>query len=247
MTRAARASSPHSLVLLHGAWHGAWFWDAWRPLLERAGRTIVAVDLPGHGERRLAPERLARLSVADYARDLARTLEGVARPRAVVAHSLGGLVAAACDAPVDARVLIAPSPPADARPPRLPLVPEGAPASPPSRDEMRTRWWRRAPAACFGDLDAVHRRLGPESPVALNDRYANRVHVPPSRAPALVVGCELDDRHAGGRTDRATADHLGADFVVARGHGHAVCAEEGSEPVAALVDGWLRAALAASG
>ncbi|HEX2049515.1 MAG TPA: alpha/beta hydrolase [Actinomycetota bacterium] len=243
MTRA------HTVVLVHGAWHGAWFWDAWLPLLERPGRTVVAVDLPGHGARRLPPARFARLSIEDYARDLAATVASAPRPIGVVAHSLGGLAAAAsaARASADAYVLVGPSPPADADPPPLPLVPEGAPVPPPSVAEMRDRWWRRAPADCFGGLATIHRRLGPESPVALNDRYANRVRVPPLAAPGLVVGCELDDRHDGGRIDRGTAVHLGARFEVARGHGHAVCAERGSEPVAALVDEWLSGALAEPG
>jgi pimeloyl-ACP methyl ester carboxylesterase len=39
-------------VLIHGGFHGAWCWDRTIPELERLGHESVAIDLPGHGERR---------------------------------------------------------------------------------------------------------------------------------------------------------------------------------------------------
>ncbi len=39
-------------VLVHGGFHGAWCWSRTVPELERLGHEAVAVDLPGHGERR---------------------------------------------------------------------------------------------------------------------------------------------------------------------------------------------------
>ncbi len=39
-----------TVVLVHGAWHGAWCFDRVMPLLEEAGVPAVAVDLPGHGK-----------------------------------------------------------------------------------------------------------------------------------------------------------------------------------------------------
>ena len=38
-----------TVVLVHGAWHGAWCFDRVIPLLEEAGVPALAVDLPGHG------------------------------------------------------------------------------------------------------------------------------------------------------------------------------------------------------
>ena len=38
------------VVLVHGAWHGAWAWERVLPLLTLAGVECVALDLPGHGE-----------------------------------------------------------------------------------------------------------------------------------------------------------------------------------------------------
>ena len=39
-------------VLVHGGFHGAWCWNRTIGELERLGHEAVAVDLPGHGERR---------------------------------------------------------------------------------------------------------------------------------------------------------------------------------------------------
>jgi pimeloyl-ACP methyl ester carboxylesterase len=39
-------------VLIHGGFHGAWCWERTIPELERLGHESVAIDLPGHGERR---------------------------------------------------------------------------------------------------------------------------------------------------------------------------------------------------
>jgi pimeloyl-ACP methyl ester carboxylesterase len=38
-----------TVVLVHGAWHGAWCFDRVMPLLREANVPAVAVDLPGHG------------------------------------------------------------------------------------------------------------------------------------------------------------------------------------------------------
>ncbi|MGD9795194.1 MAG: alpha/beta hydrolase [Acidimicrobiia bacterium] len=39
-----------TVVLVHGAWHGAWCFDPVRALLDDAGVTSIAIDLPGHGK-----------------------------------------------------------------------------------------------------------------------------------------------------------------------------------------------------
>ena len=38
------------VVLVHGAWHGAWAWERVLPLLRSAEVEWIALDLPGHGE-----------------------------------------------------------------------------------------------------------------------------------------------------------------------------------------------------
>ena len=40
-----------TVVLVAGAWHGAWCWQRVLPALERAGHAAVPVPLTGVGER----------------------------------------------------------------------------------------------------------------------------------------------------------------------------------------------------
>lgn len=41
--------APRLVVLVHGAWHGAWCWAPLQAELDRRGVASLAVDLPGHG------------------------------------------------------------------------------------------------------------------------------------------------------------------------------------------------------
>jgi pimeloyl-ACP methyl ester carboxylesterase len=76
-----------AVVLVHGAWHGAWCFE---PVLERlvdAGVEAVAVDLPGHGADR-GP-------LGDLHADAARVrevLDGLDRDCVLLGHSFGGAV-----------------------------------------------------------------------------------------------------------------------------------------------------------
>jgi pimeloyl-ACP methyl ester carboxylesterase len=78
-----------AIVLVHGAWHGAWCWYRLVPLLEAAGHRVFTPDLPGHG-RDQTP--LSALSMDGYAQAIAQTLQTLREPALLVGHSLGGLV-----------------------------------------------------------------------------------------------------------------------------------------------------------
>jgi pimeloyl-ACP methyl ester carboxylesterase len=70
--------------LIHGAWHGAWWWEPLAAELERRGHRAVAVDLP-------CDDPFA--TTMDNA-ELVSDALGDADDVVVVGHSLGGLVAA---------------------------------------------------------------------------------------------------------------------------------------------------------
>jgi pimeloyl-ACP methyl ester carboxylesterase len=75
------------VVLVHGAWHGAWCWERVTGLLAAARVAAVAIDLPGHGED---PGPLTDLhGDADRVR---RVLEVATGPVVLVGHSYGGAV-----------------------------------------------------------------------------------------------------------------------------------------------------------
>jgi pimeloyl-ACP methyl ester carboxylesterase len=84
-----------TFVLVHGAWQGAWAWEAILPRLEAAGHKAIAVDLPGNGHDQTAA---AAVDLDLYARHVARVIDDVAGPVVLVGHSMGGTaVAQACE------------------------------------------------------------------------------------------------------------------------------------------------------
>jgi pimeloyl-ACP methyl ester carboxylesterase len=92
-----------TVVLLHGAWHGAWCWTPITTRLAARGIPSVAVDLEGHGllaRRPAGPAGRSPLadvtatSAATVLIDQLRTIGG-GEPCVVVAHSMAGVVATA--------------------------------------------------------------------------------------------------------------------------------------------------------
>ena len=79
-----------TFLLIHGAWQGAWAWQRLTPLLEAAGHTAIAVDLPGDGSDDTTPENVTTML---YAEHVAELIEASEPPVIVVGHSMGGTVA----------------------------------------------------------------------------------------------------------------------------------------------------------
>lgn len=75
-----------TVVLVHGAWHGAWCWEHVVPLLDDARVPSVAIDLPGHGASTSPLSDLAGDAAA-----LRTTLDGL-EDAVVCGHSYGGAV-----------------------------------------------------------------------------------------------------------------------------------------------------------
>lgn len=76
-----------TVVLVHGAWHGAWCWERFTPRLDAAGIAWRAIDLPGHGAD---PGRFTDLyGDADRVRAV---LDEIAGDVVLVGHSYGGAV-----------------------------------------------------------------------------------------------------------------------------------------------------------
>src|SRR5260370_41572367 len=111
---------PPTVVLVHGACHGAWCWHKVVAGLTDRGIPTVAVDLPGHGESR---EPLGDLA-ADAAA-LRATLDRLG-PSVVCGHPYGG----AGGTPGAAAA--APAPPPLAPTPAAPPPPASTPAPPPT-------------------------------------------------------------------------------------------------------------------
>lgn len=82
---------PRPLLLIHGAWHGAWCWEPAMHDFARRGFVTHAMSLRGHGASD-APWSLNLCGIDDYLRDLATALDQIDPAPVVVAHSMGGFL-----------------------------------------------------------------------------------------------------------------------------------------------------------
>lgn len=79
------------LLLLHGAWHGAWCWRAALDDFAARGFEAHAISLRGHGTSD-APRSINLCRLGDYVRDLATAVGAISPRPVVVGHSMGGAV-----------------------------------------------------------------------------------------------------------------------------------------------------------
>ena len=79
------------VVLVHGAWHGAWCWASLQAELDGRGIPSLAVDLPGHGAS-TAPLGGLQDDAAAVTAVLDRLADGDTGPILLVGHSYGGAV-----------------------------------------------------------------------------------------------------------------------------------------------------------
>ena len=90
------------IVLVHGAWHGAWSWSALQHALDGRGFPSYVLDLPGRGASPDPPSGLD----GDISAVIA-SVRAVGRPVVLVGHSYGGAVVsgAAASEPLVAAVI----------------------------------------------------------------------------------------------------------------------------------------------
>jgi pimeloyl-ACP methyl ester carboxylesterase len=73
-----------TVVLVHGAWHGAWCWEGVIPPLDAAGVPVVAVDLPSVSS--------PTATLHDDAACVRAALDAIDGKVVLVGHSYGGVV-----------------------------------------------------------------------------------------------------------------------------------------------------------
>lgn len=80
-------NNDHTVILVHGAWHGSWCWDLFQPELRQRGIEPIAVDLTSHGGDASKVGDLH--SDTELVRSVARGVDG---PVVLLGHSYGGIV-----------------------------------------------------------------------------------------------------------------------------------------------------------
>lgn len=87
-----RTNADAAIVLIHGAWHGAWCWENnFLEYFSQKGWPVHALSLRGHG-RSEGRSNLRWWSISDYVEDLAGVIASLDRPAILVGHSMGGFV-----------------------------------------------------------------------------------------------------------------------------------------------------------
>ncbi|MFN3521097.1 MAG: alpha/beta fold hydrolase [Phenylobacterium sp.] len=242
------------VVMVHGAFCGAWVFDTFRKPFEAAGHEVICPDLRGHAPDD-PPQAVAGVSMADYASDIVGLCASLAEPPILIGHSMGGLVAqlAARRAALRALVLLAPSAPWGVMGSSIEeavtavglhaLGPYWIQAIPPDKGLMLAYSLDRVPP---GARRPVLERLRPESGRAvwetlnwwLDPLMTTSIGLRAPGVPALAMVGERDVVHPP-PTVKQTAQRIGAEFLVLPGMSHWLPGEPGWEEVAEITLGWL--------
>lgn len=246
------------LLFVHGAFSGAAIWDAhFLPWFAARGWAAHAVSLRGHGGSD-GHDRLAWHSLADYVDDVLRTMDGFERPPVLIGHSMGGMVVqrALLRRRAPAAVLLASAPPQGlwqstlglaARHPRV--LAQMSVLMTLGKEHVDLEEIR--PALFSDRMDRAEMErfvplLQSESRRVLMDMLA-WTPFPPLPSPSIpvrVLGAE-EDLLIPPEQVRMTARALGTTATLFPAMAHAMMLEPGWEDVAAAIDGWLTATLAA--
>lgn len=242
------------VIMVHGAFCGGWVFDRFRAPFEAAGHRVIAPDLRGHGAHE-PEEAVTGVSMADYAKDIAKLCDAQGEPPILIGHSLGGLVAqlAAVRRPPRALILLAPSPPWGVAGSTVEeavtafglhlLGPFWTQAVAPDPSLMRAYSLNRLGTR---EREAAIGRLRRESGRALWETLnwwldpfmTTSLGAGPIRAPALAIAGAQDVVHPPA-TVRQTAERVGAEFRELRGMSHWLPAEPGWEAVADAALAWI--------
>jgi len=243
-----------TLVLVHGAWHGAWCWhDGFAQYLAAAGISTVAPSLRGHAGS-ADGVRLNRMRMRDYVDDVASVVAGCEQPPFLAGHSMGGGVVqgflARTDAPpIAGAALLASMPPrgvigittrvalhhpANFLASNLTLNLGRLARTP---EQVRELFFTRTTPAAL--VDAATARMQSESYLAFLDMLVlDRPKPRPLDVPVLVLGAGEDPIFPTPDVT-ATAAAWGTEPVVLPDIGHDVMLDVGWERVAETLATWV--------
>jgi pimeloyl-ACP methyl ester carboxylesterase len=244
--RPASPSTKPPVLLIHGMFGGAWYWENYQSLLARKGYESHAVNLRGHHGSRPVPD-IGKVSLDEFVADALEVARSLKNP-IVVGHSMGGLMAqkVAETGACRALVLIASAPPRWIPVASWLLIKKqlkyaralfGSHPLLPDRDDANVLMFNRTPLA---DQEAFFPRLVPESGHAGFQLSigAMAVHATRVTAPVLVI-TGLDDQFVVPRVSRSLARKYGAPLREYQSFAHHIMTEPGWEgPCTDLVE-WM--------
>lgn len=247
---------PTPILLIHGAWHGAWCWaETFLPYFKDQGYATYALSLRGHGQSAGKP-RFAR--TRDYLADIRTVAEQISREHGshpvLIGHSMGGYLTQkyleTYVAP--AAVLLASLPsrgslpfflryarkhPATLLQVSLTMTPYHFVATPERAKELFF-----SPDFPDETLRQIHPLLGNESIVVSMESASVAVPRPrkvtAKHIPLLVLGAEHDAIFPPSEV-KATARAYGVEATLYPHMAHNMMAEKGWEAVAGQIRAWL--------
>jgi pimeloyl-ACP methyl ester carboxylesterase len=248
-------NSGQPLLLVHGAYHGAWCWEYWIKWFGERGRSVTALSLRGHGKSD-GREALHDFGLQDYLEDVIATARDIAaesygqRP-ILVGHSMGGAIAqlaiAECPAFFSGAVLLASLPPDSIRLRELlPLLLDFR-SRRTTKKLMASQVVQPEEVLALDFFDgrisreqAVRyaRLLQPESSRALREMMSFRAPQAPASLPILVLGSSRDALFGRSALVR-TARHFGADLRILEEGCHDAMLDHIWQQYATALDTWL--------
>ncbi|MBX2803081.1 MAG: lysophospholipase [Myxococcales bacterium] len=239
------------IVFVHGAWHGAWCWEAFAERFASWGYDTHCVELRSHGVR-AGTSAMRWNGIGHYLQDVREVIADLEQPPIVIGHSMGGYVTqhllAEGTVAVDRVVLLTPVPVSGAwgalwnvarlRPGRLLLTNLTLDLYHLVNTEALVRQFLFLPDTDDAVVQSTGARLVGEGYRAFLDMLLSRPRAAPGRCPMLVVGAEHDALFSS-REMTATATAWGADLEMMPGMPHDVMLDPRWPEVADLIQAWL--------
>ncbi len=251
-------ASQRHIVFIHGMFGGAWCWEHYVPLFEKAGYSCSTPALRYH-ELPLNEQphaRLGTVSVADYVADLKQYIQSLPHQPILIGHSMGGLLvqllleqgvgrAGVCLTPASPRGIMALSP-----------------------SVLRSFWgilktwrfWKQAVRPSFKEVQfgmlnlmlptqrwPVYQRFGWESGRAifeiglwpLDRQKTTAINPAKVTVPLLFVGARYDRVTPIWAVEKNCQQYSTAELMVLENHAHWVLGEPGWKNIVAKILDWL--------